>query len=340
MPPPHAPCFFVGGRYVADNSDHVMVGQMYVQRHGEIGGPKLPVVLLHGNAQTGAHWEQTPDGRPGFAELLSHRGHAVYVVDLPGIGRSRYHHPSQGPLTHYSAEFMERLFTATSVHGGWPGAELHTQWPGSGRVGDPVFDAFYASQVGHFTVDQSAEPAARAAGTALLDLIGPCHFVTHSHGAPAGWHIADSRPDLVRSIIALEPKGPPFFGILSDTSGVPLQPYGITSTPLTYAPPLLADVEGLPYKVSSQVDLGVQQVEPPRRLPRLADVPVLVITAEASYHTTYDHRTVHFLRVAGVPVEHTFLADHGIRGNGHLMAVERNNDRIAELIADRLSAIY
>jgi hypothetical protein len=25
--------------------------------------------------------------------------------------------------------------------GNWPQAKKHTQWPGSGRIGDPVFDA-------------------------------------------------------------------------------------------------------------------------------------------------------------------------------------------------------
>ncbi len=326
--------FFVGGHYIDDgNGEHVMVGQMHVRHVGAVGAPKRPVVCLPGGAQTGAHWEQTPDGRPGFADLLAADGRPVYTVDLPGVGRSRYHHALHGPLSHYTAEVAERIFSATAVHGGWPGAELHTQWPGTGRMGDPAFDAFYATQVGYYTVFDVIEPAVRAAMSALLDLTGPCHLLTHSQAGPFGWHVPDERPGMVGSIVALEPKGPPYFDMGADTSAPPPRPFGLTTTPLTYDPPLDPSADGLPFADDTASEFGVQQVEPPRRLLHLADVPVLVVTAEASYHTTYDHRTVQFLRTAGVPVEQAILAEHGIRGNGHLMALESNNDQIAALVA-------
>jgi hypothetical protein len=60
---------------------------------------------------------------------------------------------------------------------------------------------------------------------------------------------------------------------------------------------------------------------------------VLIVTAEASYHTTYDLGTVEFFRRAGVPVTHALLSEHGIHGNGHLMALESNNDEIADFVA-------
>ncbi len=326
--------FFVGGRYTDDGTgDHIMVGQMHVRRHGPADGTKVPVVLLHGGAQTGAHWEQTPDERPGLAALLAAAGRSVFVADLPGVGRSRYHADTLGPLSHYTAEVAERIFTATAVHGGWAGAELHTQWPGTGRIGDPAFDNYYASQVGHLTALDTLEPAVRAAGAALLDAIGPCHLLTHSQGGLLSWHIPDERPGMVRSLVALEPKGPPYFDMSTRTGAPPQRPFGLTTTPMTYDPPLDPAADCLPSADDPTSRYGVQQADPPRQLPHLADVPVLVVTAEASYHTTYDYRTVQFLRVAGVPVEHVALADHHIHGNGHLMALESNNERIAALIA-------
>ena len=42
---------------------------------------------------------------------------------------------------------IEQRFTAPQDFKLWPQAERHTQWPGSGRKGDPFFDQFYASQV-------------------------------------------------------------------------------------------------------------------------------------------------------------------------------------------------
>ncbi len=47
--------------------------------------------------------------------------------------------------------------------------------------------------------------------------------------------------------------------------------------------------------------------------------------AEASYHAPYDHCTVAYLRQAGVRTDFIRLADHGIRGNGHMMMMEKNS---------------
>ena len=71
------------------------------------------------------------------------------------------------------------------------------------------------------------------------------------------------------------------------------------------------------------------QAEPARQLVNLKGIPILMVTAEASYHAPYDHGTSLFLKQAGV--EHTFtrLADVGIRGNGHMMMLEKNNLEIA-----------
>jgi pimeloyl-ACP methyl ester carboxylesterase len=349
MSHPLSRSFFVGGRYIADeNGEHTRIGQMHVRRFGDSSAGCVPVVLFHGGGQTGAYYEQTPDGRPGFAERLAARGRAVYVVDLPGVGRSRYHEPTHGPLFHSSAERLERVFTATAAYGGWPQAAHHTQWPGTGRVGDPTFDAFYAGQVGYFTDFELTEPLWRAAGAALVAKIGACHLLTHSQSGPAGWHIADQCPGLVRGVVAMEPKGPPFFDVYADpTNAIPQRRYGITSTPLTYDPPLSDAARSLGFETESaagpeELINSVHKPAPRRTLENLRRTPVLIVTGEASYHAIYDHRTANFLHEAGVPVEHANLAEHGIHGNGHLMALESNNDQIASFIArwlDRQDAL-
>ena len=325
--------FYVGGHHVTEpDGTHITVGQMYVRRIG--AGDLPPVVLVHGGAQTGAHWELTPDGRPGLAPLLAAYGHPAYVVDLPGIGRSRYHPDHHGPLLHYSAEMTEYVFTAPPA-AAWPGARLHTQWPGSGRPGDPTFDAFYAGQVGRLADEPTAEKSARAALSALLDRVGSCHLLTHSQAGPYGWHAADARPDLVRSIIAIEPKGPPWFDPGRAGDGEPARRYGLTATPLCHDPPL-GDTGALPYVLGD--DGTVRQPLPSRALTNLRRVPVQIITGEASYHDTYDHLTAGFLQDAGVAVKHVRLGERGIHGNGHMLALELNNDRIAEAIHNELGA--
>lgn len=323
--------FHVGGRQVATaDGGHLTVGQMYVRRVGD--GALPPVVLVHGGAQTGAHWELTPDGRPGLAPLLAAHGRPAYVVDLPGIGRSRYHPDHDGPLIHYTAEFTADIFTAPPADL-WPGAKLHDRWPGTGRPGDAAFDAFYAGQVGRLADERRAERASRDALSALVDRIGPCHVLTHSNGGPAGWHVADARPDLVRSLVALEPKGHPFVDPPAGPHDQPPRPYGLTTTALAFDPPL-APGQGLPFTIDADGD--ARQATPVRTLVNLARVPVLLVTGEASYHDTYDHLTVQFLQDAGVTVEHVRLGEHGIHGNGHLLAVELNNGETADLLHTRL----
>jgi pimeloyl-ACP methyl ester carboxylesterase len=61
-------------------------------------------------------------------------------------------------------------------------------------------------------------------------------------------------------------------------------------------------------------------------------IPLLVITSEASYHTSYDDCTVAYLRQAGVHVDQTHLPDVGIHGNGHMMMLEKNNLAIAAVM--------
>jgi hypothetical protein len=64
----------------------------------------------------------------------------------------------------------------------------------------------------------------------------------------------------------------------------------------------------------------------------LQGIPVLVVTAEASYHAPYDQCTSRFLAQAGVANTHLRLADQGIHGNGHMLMIEKNNLEIAALL--------
>jgi hypothetical protein len=75
------------------------------------------------------------------------------------------------------------------------------------------------------------------------------------------------------------------------------------------------------------------QRSPARQLPNLQRIPILILTAEASYHAPYDHCTVKFLEQAGVHPTWIKLADVGIHGNGHMMMLEKNNQNIASVMS-------
>ena len=81
------------------------------------------------------------------------------------------------------------------------------------------------------------------------------------------------------------------------------------------------------------------QATPARLLPNLRQLPILILTAEASYHAPYDHCTVKFLEQAGVHSTWIKLADAGIRGNGHMMMLEKNNQEIGAVMSKWLDKV-
>jgi len=135
------------------------------------------------------------------------------MVDQPMRGRSAYH-PGDGTTRMFTAQNEQFQFTAIETDGTWPGREKHTQWPGEGankgKMGNPVFDQFYATQVETVISPELTEQRNQDAGAALLDKIGPAIILTHSQSGPFSWLIPDVRPKLVKGIIAIEPAGPPF----------------------------------------------------------------------------------------------------------------------------------
>ncbi|PYR83875.1 MAG: hypothetical protein DMG19_18005 [Acidobacteria bacterium] len=341
--------FFVGGKYSTVKDQQVMSGQFYVEF--QIPSKQThdwPIVMIHGGGQSGTNFTGTPDGREGWAQYFLRQGYAVYVVDQPGRGRAAYLADLYGGVTPPSLDNVQRRFVAPERYKLWPQARLHTQWPGTGAPGDAVFDQFYASQlpsIQDFTLQQVLN---RDAIVALLDRIGPAIVLTHSQSGAFGWPVADRRPDLVKAIVAVEPNGPPFFDITNvpapewfRDSATQTRPWGVTAVPLSYAPPAnnTSDLAILRQEKPDAPDLTKcwLQKSPARQLLNLQKIPILIMTAEASYHAPYDHCTVKYLEQAGVHSTWIKLADIGIHGNGHMMMLEKNNLDIAAVISTWLS---
>ncbi len=336
---------FAGGNYVDGPDGKYMSGQAYV----EYQIPKnrthpFPILMIEGGGQSGSNFTGTPDGREGWAQYLLKRGYAVYVMDQPGRGRSALR-PDYGDTVQRPTSWVQQQFTAPERSKLWPQARLHTQWPGTGMAGDPVFDQFYAQQLQAIASFPKQQELNRDAGAALLDRIGPAILLTHSQSGAFGWPIADARPNLVKAIVAVEPSGPPvhdgvFKGAPDYFDNGPLsKPWGIAAVPLAYGgvtePSQLAFVE---QEKADSPDLMKcwRQKEPARPLTNLRNIPVVIISSEASYHASYDHCTAQYLAQAGVKNSFIRLADRGIHGNGHMMMLEKNNLQIAAVIEEWL----
>ncbi|KAK2738235.1 hypothetical protein FQN55_000650 [Onygenales sp. PD_40] len=326
--------FYVGGGYINTEKGHIFQNQMYVEKLSPASGStrKFPVVFLHGRGQSGTNWLRKPDGGAGWASKFLELGYDVYIVDATTRGRSPWWPASGFPQSVFSAEFISERFTAVKRSDLWPQAKLHSQWPGSGEIGDPIFDKFYQSNVQYISDTVEQETTMKAAGSALLDTIGPAVMITHSQGGLYGWTIADAQSELVKALIQIEPKGPPFREAVFSTEFT--RPWGLSTIPLDFSPyPTDLDeplkTKAIPSNSTESVDCLIQE-EPARQLPNLANVPILIETSEASYHAMYDHCSVLFLKQAGVhDVEHWKLGDMGIHGNAHMQFMEKNSDDIA-----------
>ncbi|MEA2936788.1 MAG: hypothetical protein QOC56_292, partial [Alphaproteobacteria bacterium] len=116
--------------------------------------------------------------------------------------------------------------------------------------------------------------------------------------------------------------------------------YGPTDIPLVYDPPVTAQspLEFVRQDRAEGPELVRcwRQKEPARKLVAVGERPILYLAAEASFYAPYNHCTPAYLKQAGVDVTFVRLADIGLRGNGHMMMMEKNSDDIAKVILDWL----
>lgn len=309
--------FWVPGERVERDGETYQRGPMFVEWEApERVNKPFPVILVHGGGFQGSEWFDTPDGRPGWAQRLVEAGYAVLVVDRPGHGRSPFHTDTIGPMgPPFSYENGRRIYFPAEA------LPTHTQWPFAADD-DAAMDAFIAGY-GPLPADLEASQDMDADRLArLLDRIGPSILLTHSASGPSGWLTADRRPDQVIAIVAVEPMGPPFANIPNIGS----LNWGLAAAPLTFDPPRTCyeEVRNAPLEAL--------------RVPALVDLPILVLTAEASNFAAASVPIVEHLIAAGAAAKLLHLPDHGIYGNGHGVIYELNSDDVLHAVTNWLDA--
>jgi pimeloyl-ACP methyl ester carboxylesterase len=166
----------------------------------------------------------------------------------------------------------------------------------------------------------------RQRGAMLLDKIGPAIIMTHSAGGPFGWLVAEIRPNLVKGIVAIEGGGQPFGGA---------NIWGMSTIPVAYDPPV-SDPSEIKTKRVDAPEPGVNgyllQQEPARKLKNLQNIPIVIVTAEASFASPGNPGGVAYFKQAGCRAEELRLVDQGIHGNGHMMMIEKNNREVLKPI--------
>ena len=182
---------------------------------------------------------------------------------------------------------------------------------------------------------------ARDAGIALLDMIGtPVILFTHSQGGGIGFDITEARPQLVQAMVDGRTRRP---AVRQRGHGQGRRRVrgtrtrgGSTNNRYEYDPPANApaDLNVVLEEKSERPDevRCWMQVEPARKLARWKNIRVLDVSANGTYHRVYDPCIPKFLNQAGVKADFVRLEEVGIRGNSHMMMLEKNSDDIIKFI--------
>ncbi|PON28427.1 hypothetical protein TGAM01_v202921 [Trichoderma gamsii] len=257
--------FFVNRKHASEHSvGGTYSGQMHVDFYEPLYAfaPNLQrnMVFLHGDFFTGQTWLEKVDGTQSWAAYFLKQGYNVFVVDLPGVGKSSFLNENDYQIPgiprtvrKLTADLVEREFTASEKFPlpdgslAWASANRHTQWPGTGLRGDEYFNKLMASTTDMVLPKLQHEELGTIAVTDLLKRIGPSFLLGHGTGATIGMLTADAVPRLVRGLISIEPDGPPCAlagrpvdGRMTYTPYLQYNPnirrYGLSDAPLTFSP--------------------------------------------------------------------------------------------------------
>ena len=206
--------FFVGGRRIEvrgqptrrvsyshnvatdyDPNGSYRIEQAYVQYFvPERPRYRTPLLLVHGGGLTGAQWEDTPDGRPGWLWRFVEAGIETYVIDNVERGRAGW----------------------CAIEGEWPDAPVmrsdeeaarfyRFSFPGH-QFPMEAMDGLSSQTVPRWPSTSSLQAA--AVGLAI-ERIGEVIVLGFSQGGGLAFHGADAHRRQVKACIGIEPHGLP-----------------------------------------------------------------------------------------------------------------------------------
>jgi pimeloyl-ACP methyl ester carboxylesterase len=270
-----------------DPNGTYQVEQTYVQyflpanRRGAV-----PLLLWHGGGLTGASFETTPDGRPGWLNYFVRQGWDTYNSDAVERGRSGFASPeifAGQPIFLTKTDPYER-FRIGGGAGTYSDDPARRKLLPGNQFPVEAYDNFTRQLVPRWL---STDQAITDAYIALVDKVCPCVIVIHSQAGLYAFKAAQARPDKVKALVVVEPAG-------------------------------IGDAD---------------------QAAALKHIPVLAVfgdyfNVDARWATLRKTAETYFdqIRQAGGSVRIADLPQMGIRGNGHMLIMDRNNLEVAALI--------
>src|SRR5262245_60390064 len=309
--------FFVNGKAVASAypgaslvtgpsaPGKITVNQMYVHyripmrdTRSAARGAGSPVVMVHGSNHTGATYETTPDGREGWATYFVRKGAPVYVVDHSGRGRSGFDPTPFNQVRDQAGanpSSMPTLLLATHERA-WLnfrlGPSVGVPFPGLQFPVDTL--AQYTMQLVPNAETSLAGGGANTveALAALLDRIGPSVVVVHSQSGVYGLDLVRKRPQLVRALVTVE-------GGCDNFTEKDAASY-FTKVPVL--------------SLWGDYSVGAKQ------------------TVNGDARRNGCLAAVNAIKAAGGRAALTLLPEIGIKGNSHMMMMDKNNLQVADVV--------
>lgn len=267
-------------------------------------------VMVPGGMHSGASWIVTPDQRSGWAPMLAERGDRVICLDWPGCGRSGYSSP------------------------------------------DKVTSRYIVEQI----------------SSALEELDGELFLWVHSMSGPFGWKIAENLGRRLSSLVAIAPGPPgntqPHANVVSNDDGSRTailfgRPWSLRNS--TVFPPepdftygkfvehsahfpretfdrYFSGLHAIPMNlVLDRLNVDGRQLCIDR-FDRLKDTRIFIVTGgEDPDHSRDVDSAIHeFFIQNGLDSTFVYLPDHDMHGHGHMVMLERNNEKVLELIYNNL----
>jgi len=298
--------FFVNGQIATTNNPdtpatgpatpgQITIDQMYVQYRIPkiVAGP--PIIMVHGSGHTGVTYETTPDGREGWATYFARKGFPVYVVDHAGRGRSGF---DPTPINRAKAESNPGLLPSV------PLTTRERAYPNF-LIG-PKYPTAYPGQ--QFPVEAQDQYFAQLVPNTETMLAGG--------GA-----------NTVKALSALVDKiGPAVVMVHSQSGG-----YGLDL------------IRQRPDKVRAFIDIegSCGPLSSDDVAKSFRQVPTLMVfgdyTEGASGPNGDERRnvcnqSVSAIIAAGGTAKFLYLPGLGIKGNSHMLMMDKNNIQIADLI--------
>jgi pimeloyl-ACP methyl ester carboxylesterase len=190
--------------YRFDPNGTYAVGHAYVNYVIPADTDRPPIVFVPGGGMTGACWESTPDGRPGWLTTFVRAGWPCYLIDNAERGRAGF--PcvpgvSSGDAVGRGAQECWTTFRIGAV-------EHYAErkpFPGSMFPVDALPE-LVRQMVPRWTTTSELEVAALLA---VVQRVGRCVLIGHSQGGGFAARVAQAAPDSVLATVLLEPHGLP-----------------------------------------------------------------------------------------------------------------------------------